>query len=67
MNHRHAVKLVPAEAKRLEQYIEKSGGQPKASLFFGVAISTLSRTVNRHTAPSPLLREKLVEIGIVKA
>lgn len=58
-------KLTPAEAKRLEQFVNKSGGQIKASLIFGVAPATLSRTANRHTAPSPLLHDKLVENGIV--
>ena len=57
--------LTPAEAKRLEQFVNRSGGQVKASLLFGVAPATLSRNVNRRTSPSPMLRQKLVEVGIV--
>jgi len=66
MKNRHPI-LTPAEAKHLEQFVNKSGGQIKASLLFGVAPATLSRTVNRHTGPSPLLRKELVNHGIVKA
>lgn len=58
-------KLTPAEAKNLEQFIKKSGGQILASMIFGVAPSTLSRTANRHTSPSPMLHAKFVENGIV--
>jgi hypothetical protein len=64
---RHTSKLTPAEAKALEQFIQKNGGQIAAGAFFGIAPSTLSRTANRHTAPSPLLRKQLVNVGIVKA
>lgn len=59
-------KLTPAEAKSLEKFVDAQGGQVKASLMFGVAPATLSRTANRHTAPSPLLRDKLLENGIIQ-
>ena len=65
-NNRHAAKLTPAEAKRLEQHVNKGGGQIKAGALFGVTPATISRNVNRHTAPSPMLRKALVEAGIVK-
>lgn len=65
MKQRNAV-LTPAEATRLEQFISNCGGQIKASILFGVALSTLSRNINRHTAPSPMLRDKLIGAGIVK-
>lgn len=59
--------LTPAEAKALEDFVEKNGGQIEASRLLGnIAPATLSRTSNRHTAPSPLLRQKLVENGIIK-
>ena len=60
-------KLTPAEAKRLEQFVEKSGGQVKASILLEVAPETLSRSINRHTAPSTLLRSKLAELGVLTA
>lgn len=60
-------KLTPAEAKRLEQFVTKSGGQVKASIILDVAPETLSRSINRHTAPSTLLRKELVKRKIVKA
>jgi len=66
MSQRHAAKLTPAEAKRLEQYIDNRGGQIKASILFGVAPATLSRNINRHTAPSPMLRDKLIGAGVIK-
>lgn len=59
-------KLTPAEAQRLEQFVEKNGGQFEAVKFFGCTIGTLSRTTNRRTGPSPMLRDKLVENGIIK-
>ena len=64
---RHTKKLSTAEAKALEQFINRNGGQASAGAFFGIAPSTLSRAVNRHTAPSPLLRKQLENAGIVKA
>lgn len=64
---KRAEKLTPAEAKRLEQFVDRSGGQVKASVIFGCTPTTLSRSANRRTGPSPLLRDKLVEKGIVKA
>ena len=67
MKNKTAVKLTINEAKLLEKFIDKKGGQVPACLLFNVAPSTLSRNVNRHTAPSPMLRDKLVECGIVKA
>ncbi len=66
MTKRTAAKLTPAEAKRLEQYIDKNDGQVKVGGLLSVTVTTLSRTVNRHTAPSPMLREKLVEAGVIK-
>jgi hypothetical protein len=66
MKTKNAVKLTPAEARRLEQFVNDSGGQVRASILLGVAPSTLSRNTNRRTAPSPLLRKNLVEAGIVK-
>lgn len=56
-------KLTDAEAKRLEQ----AGKQQDLAHEFGVAASTLSRALNRHNGPSPLLRDKLIEKGIIKA
>lgn len=67
MKKKRCIKLTPAEAKRLEQYVDENGGQVKASIILGVAPWTLSRTANRHTGPSPMLVGKLVEIGVVKA
>lgn len=59
--------LTPAEAKRLEQFVDKSGGQVKASIILEVAPETLSRSINRHTAPSTLLRKELIKRKIVAA
>ena len=67
MNKKMVTKLNTAEARRLEQFVNKSGGQVKASIILGVAPATLSRNINRHTAPSALLRTKLAEIGVVAA
>lgn len=62
-----AKKLTAAESKKLEQFVNKSEGQIKASLILGVSPYTLSRTVNRHTSPSPMLREKFAAHGIIEA
>ena len=59
--------LTVVEAKRLVQYIDKQGGQVRASIILGCAPATLSRDIHRHYAPSSLLRSKLVEVGVVKA
>lgn len=67
MRKKNVLKLTPAEAERFEQFVHKNGGQIKASAFFGIAPATISRNINRHTGPSPLLRNKLVENGIVKS
>lgn len=58
-------KLDPPEAKRLEKFVTEAGGQVKASILFGISPTTLSRTANRHTAPSPMLRDKLIDVGII--
>lgn len=59
-------KLTPAEAKRLEQFVTKNGGQLEARRLFGnCAPATLSRTAHRHTAPSALLLPYLIEHKIV--
>ena len=54
-------KLTDAEADRLE----KAGKQQDLANKFGVAVSTLSRVMNRKHGPSPLLRDKLVEHKII--
>jgi hypothetical protein len=60
-------KLTTAETERLEQFINKNGGQLKVSIpFFGVTPATLSRNLNGHTAPSPMLRKGLAKVGIIK-
>lgn len=61
------VKLTRAEAKRLEQFVHERGGQVKTSIILEVAPETLSRTINRHTAPSTLLRSKLVKHKVLTA
>lgn len=66
MNFKNAVILTRDEGRRLARHITKLGGQVKASIFFEVAPSTLSRNINGHTAPSPALRAKFAESGIVK-
>lgn len=66
MKNKYAPKLTVDEAKRLERFVDTNGGQAKASVLLNVAAETLSRTANRHTAPSQLFRDKLVEQGIVK-
>ncbi|MES2155433.1 MAG: hypothetical protein V4510_09895 [bacterium] len=58
-------KLTPAEAKRFELFIDKTGGEVKVAGILGVSPGTVSRSLNRRTGPSPLLVEKLVEHGIV--
>lgn len=63
---RHTQKLTNAEAQRLEQFINKNGGQIKVGETFGVTPATLSRNINQHTAPSPMLRKALVGVGIIK-
>lgn len=60
-------KLTKDEAQRLKDYMEKHSGQVAVSVDFKVTPGTLSRTANRRTAPSPMLRDKLVEHGIIKA
>lgn len=57
--------LTTAEVKRLEQFQKTSGGQLKAAIAMGVTPETLSRTLNRHTAPSQMLRDKFIEWGII--
>ena len=59
-------KLTDAEAARLKKYLAAHGGQEPVAVAWRVSSTTLSRTLNRNTAPSPLLRKKLEEIGIIK-
>ncbi len=59
-------KLSTTEIDRLQKHIEAKGGQEKVGVSWGVNSSTLSRIINRHHAPSPMLTQKLVEEGIVK-
>lgn len=60
--------LTKTEAKALEDFVLAQGGQVPASLLLdGVAPSTLSRTINRHTAPSRLLRQAMVRQKIIAA
>lgn len=66
MNYKDAKILTPAEAKRLEQYVEKQGGQMQVAVLLGVSITTLSRTANMHTAPSRDLRKKLTKVGVLE-
>ena len=66
-NNRHTPKLTPAEVKRLEQFINKNGGQIRAGMLFGVTDATLSRNIHGHTAPSPMLYKLYQKAGIVKA
>lgn len=66
MKRKRHQKLTPAEAKSLEHFIDERGGQTKASVLLSVSTTTLSRTVNRRTAPSPMLHDKLVGAGVVK-
>lgn len=66
MTHKRVVKLTPAEAKRFEQYVENHGGQIRAAGLLGITPATISRNVNRHTHPSPMLRDKLVQAGVIK-
>ncbi len=63
----YVVKLTNAEAKRLAQYIKENGGGKKVGELFGVDPCTLSRTLNQHTAPSPMLRAKLSEVEVIRA
>lgn len=65
-NDKLTPKLTDAEANRLEQYIGENGGQSVVGADLGVAKETLSRNLNRRTAPSPMLRDKLIEKGIIK-
>lgn len=67
MRKKKVTTLTPAEAKRLEQFVDKNGGQVTTSVLLGCAPATLSRNVNRRTAPSALFREKLKEVGVVAA
>ena len=60
-------KLTTEESRLLEKFVDKSGGQILAAGALGVTPSTLSRTANRHTAPSPLLRSALVDKGVLSA
>lgn len=60
-------KLTLDEAKRLVKFVDENGGQIEAAGTLGVTPATLSRTANRHTAPSPLLRSNLVEKGVLPA
>lgn len=60
-------KLTKAEAQRLKDFIASKDGQINAGALLGARPETLSRTLNRRTAPSPLLRGKLVEHKIIKA
>ena len=58
--------MTEQEAARLVKYINENGGQTLVSLEMGVAPATLSRSLNLHTAPSQMLKEKLVKAGIIK-
>lgn len=59
-------KLSPSDIQRLKKFIDANGGQEQVGVSWGVNSSTLSRIINRHHAPSPLLKQKLVEVGVVK-
>lgn len=58
-------KLTDAEAERLGKFISENNGQTEAGDLLGVTSFTLSRTLNRRTAPSTLLRRELVRVGVV--
>ena len=58
-------KLTPEEAKRLEKFMDENGGQVKSMELLGVSPVTISRTVNRRTAPLPLFRKELIEKKII--
>ena len=66
MKNSYPYHLTDAEANRLRAWIDKNGGQAKASAIIGASIGTLSRTINGHTAPTPLFRQRLVELGVIK-
>ena len=59
--------LTKAEAERLRKFIATHDGEVKAGALIGVRHETLSRTVNRRTAPSPMLRDKLIEHKIIQS
>ncbi len=59
-------KLTRVETKRLQAYIKKHDGQQVVAVAWGVNASTLSRIINGHHAPSPMLAQKLEEVGVVK-
>ena len=57
--------LTDAEVKRLEKYIEQNVSQEAVAVGWGVSASTLSRAMHKHHVPSPMLRNKLIEAGII--
>lgn len=65
-NNRYSDKLTPAETKRLEHAIRENGGQVKLAAAFNVTPATVSRILNRHNSPSNQLRQKLVDVGVIK-
>ncbi len=60
-------KLSAAEIKRFQKHVADAGSQQKVADGWGVYTSTLSRIINGHHAPSPLLTEKLKEAKIILA
>ena len=64
--HGRVASLSAAEIARLQKFIATNGGQEKVGVSWGVNSSTLSRIIHRHHAPSPMLAQKLAEIGVVQ-
>ena len=67
MNFANQKKLTADEVQRLLLYIKNTGTALQTAALLGVRPETLSKTINRRTAPSPDLRKKLAAVGVVKA
>lgn len=48
----------------LRQFCRKAGNQIDAARHIGVPLATLSRWLNRHNSPSPMMVRRMQDLGI---
>jgi transposase len=54
-----------AEAKAIEAFADKNGGQEKAAEIIGVDFSTINRWINLKSKPKGLALKRLRELKVV--
>lgn len=55
------------ERKRLAAFVKANGGKTNVEKSIGISRMTFWRTMRRKTGVSPLLRSRLITLGIIEA